>query len=180
MAQTALRLYPRRRAICAALRPTAQSFLSSATSSASQLMGDIYTPTPDCRLVYSRAGEPKAARNAGRATATHSGSLRAQRWSCVKRVRAGASEPPLHRAAQRTNRQQPTSATRSATNGDGEYHVPNSTKLDRSPSGRPDRTASGLPGWQIEAVWQRNPNNGLPLGGIARDVPPLRACPPPG
>ena len=40
LAQTALRLYPRRRAICAALRPAAQSFLSSATSSASQPMGD--------------------------------------------------------------------------------------------------------------------------------------------
>jgi hypothetical protein len=40
LAQTALRLYPRRRAICAALRPAAQSFLSSATSSASQPIGD--------------------------------------------------------------------------------------------------------------------------------------------
>ena len=34
------RIYPRRRAICAALRPAAQSFLSNATSSASQPMGD--------------------------------------------------------------------------------------------------------------------------------------------
>src|SRR5712675_3098061 len=68
LAQTALRLYPRRRAICAALRPTAQSFLSSATSSASQLMGDVYTPIADNRLVDSRAGEPKAPGNAGRTT----------------------------------------------------------------------------------------------------------------
>jgi hypothetical protein len=36
LAQTALRLYPRRRAIFAALRPAAQSPLSSARSSASQ------------------------------------------------------------------------------------------------------------------------------------------------
>jgi hypothetical protein len=50
LAQTALRLYPRRRAICAPLCPTAQSFLSSATSSASQLMGDTYTPTGNYRL----------------------------------------------------------------------------------------------------------------------------------
>ena len=34
------KIYPRRRAICPALRPAAQSFLSSATSSASQPMGD--------------------------------------------------------------------------------------------------------------------------------------------
>src|SRR5712671_3378563 len=38
LAQTALRLNPRRCAICAALCPTAQSFLSSATSFVSQLM----------------------------------------------------------------------------------------------------------------------------------------------
>ena len=42
LAQIALRLYPRRRAICAALCPTDQSFLSSATSSASQLIGALY------------------------------------------------------------------------------------------------------------------------------------------
>src|ERR1700722_6144132 len=41
LAQTALRLQPRRRAICAALSPMAQSFLSSATSSASQLIAHI-------------------------------------------------------------------------------------------------------------------------------------------
>src|SRR5258705_12410508 len=50
LAQTALRLHPRRRAICAALCPTAQSFLSSATSSVSQPMGDAYTPTANYRL----------------------------------------------------------------------------------------------------------------------------------
>lgn len=46
--QTALRLYPRRRAICAALCPAAQSLLSSATSFASQPMGDYSAdwPTP--------------------------------------------------------------------------------------------------------------------------------------
>src|ERR1700692_2816048 len=43
------------------------------------------------------------------------------------------------------------------------------------PSGRPDRAASGLPGWQLKAVWQRNPNNGLRLCRMARDVPlPVR------
>ena|SRR6266567_1938685 len=54
-----------------------------------------------------------------------------------------------------------------------ECHVRIPTNVDtavRSPSGRPDRAASALPGWQIEAVWQRNPNNGLPLCGMARDV----------
>ncbi len=56
LAHTALRLCPRRLAICAALRPTAQSFFSSATSSASQLMGDVYIPTANDRLVDSRAG----------------------------------------------------------------------------------------------------------------------------
>src|SRR5207253_10854660 len=51
LAQTALRLYPRRRAICAALCPTDQSFLSSVTSFVSQLMGDTYTPTANYKLV---------------------------------------------------------------------------------------------------------------------------------
>jgi hypothetical protein len=37
LAQTTLPVYPRRLAICAALRPAAQSFSSSATSSASQV-----------------------------------------------------------------------------------------------------------------------------------------------
>src|ERR1700694_1628398 len=46
LAQTALRLYPRRRANCAALRPAAQSFLSSATSSASQPIGDAIQRLP--------------------------------------------------------------------------------------------------------------------------------------
>jgi DNA-binding transcriptional LysR family regulator len=44
--QTALRLHPRRRAICAALCPTAQGFLRSATSFASQLMGDTIRRLP--------------------------------------------------------------------------------------------------------------------------------------
>ena len=43
------------RAICAALCPRAQSVLSSATSSASQPMGDIYTPIGNQRLVTHRA-----------------------------------------------------------------------------------------------------------------------------
>jgi hypothetical protein len=47
----ALRLWPRRLAICAALRPLAQSFLRSATSSASQLMGYTYMPIANNRLV---------------------------------------------------------------------------------------------------------------------------------
>jgi len=50
-AQTALRLYPRRRAICAALRPAAQSFLSSARSSASQPIEILYN---ECQLQASR------------------------------------------------------------------------------------------------------------------------------
>src|SRR5262249_53539142 len=50
--QTALRLHPRRRAICSALCPRAQSFLSSATSSASQLMADTITQTANCRLEH--------------------------------------------------------------------------------------------------------------------------------
>src|SRR5260370_32116709 len=51
LAQTALRLYPRRCAICAALCPAVQSFFSVARSSASQLMADTYTPLADYRLV---------------------------------------------------------------------------------------------------------------------------------
>jgi hypothetical protein len=43
LAQTALRLWPRRPAICAALCPEAQSSLSSAKSSAAQFMGGTYT-----------------------------------------------------------------------------------------------------------------------------------------
>src|SRR5437868_6345347 len=43
---------PRRHAIRAALCPTAQSFLSSATSSASQLIRDAYTPTYNYRLRF--------------------------------------------------------------------------------------------------------------------------------
>src|SRR5208283_4279494 len=46
LAQTALRLYPRRRAICAALRPAAQSSLSNATSSVSHPMGDTIRRLP--------------------------------------------------------------------------------------------------------------------------------------
>lgn len=61
--QTELRLYPRRRAICAALCPAAHSLLSNATSFASQPMRDYSAdwPTPaslvfirlayDCRFV---------------------------------------------------------------------------------------------------------------------------------
>jgi DNA-binding transcriptional LysR family regulator len=48
--QTALRLHPRRRAIRAALRPTAQGFLRSATSFASQLMEILYA---ECQLQAS-------------------------------------------------------------------------------------------------------------------------------
>jgi hypothetical protein len=51
LAHTALRLWPTRVAIWAALRPLAQSFLSSAMSFVSQLMGDTYTPNADDRLV---------------------------------------------------------------------------------------------------------------------------------
>jgi len=47
LAQTALRLWLRRRAISAALSPVAQSFLSSATSSASQLIADIIRLLPN-------------------------------------------------------------------------------------------------------------------------------------
>src|SRR5262252_1604768 len=54
MPQTALRLHPRRRAICAALCPWTQSFLSSATSFASQLMGDIVRQLPSTFLVFVR------------------------------------------------------------------------------------------------------------------------------
>ena len=51
LAETALRLYPRRCAICAALCPAAQSFFSSAISFTSQLMANTYTPVTDYRLV---------------------------------------------------------------------------------------------------------------------------------
>ena len=51
LAQTALRLWPRRPAICAALCPEVQSFLSSAKSSAAQFMGDAYTLTAAQGLV---------------------------------------------------------------------------------------------------------------------------------
>jgi hypothetical protein len=43
-----------------------------------------------------------------------------------------------------------------------EYHVRIPTNVDtaaRSPSGRPDRAASGLPGWQIEAGTGDQHNN---------------------
>jgi Bacterial regulatory helix-turn-helix protein, lysR family len=46
LAQTALPVYPRRLAICAALRPAAQSLSSSATSSASQPIGDAIRRLP--------------------------------------------------------------------------------------------------------------------------------------
>jgi len=48
----ALPLHPRRHAICAALCPEAQSFLSSATSFASKRMADTITPTANFRPVY--------------------------------------------------------------------------------------------------------------------------------
>ncbi|MDA9527538.1 hypothetical protein ACM42_03625 [Bradyrhizobium sp. CCBAU 25338] len=51
MPQTALRLHPRRRAICAALCPANQSLLRSAMSFASQLMRDIIAPTAGRGLV---------------------------------------------------------------------------------------------------------------------------------
>ena len=52
--QTALRLHPRRRAICAALIPVAQSCSSSATSFVSQPMSDTITSTAKYRLVPFR------------------------------------------------------------------------------------------------------------------------------
>ena len=53
--QTALRLCPRRLAICAALCPEAQSFLSNAKSSAPQFMKDTYTSNAACRLVVQKS-----------------------------------------------------------------------------------------------------------------------------
>src|SRR5258708_20595494 len=54
LAQTALRLHPRRRAICAALCPTAQSFLSSATSFRIPTHGRYYTPPANYGLFAAR------------------------------------------------------------------------------------------------------------------------------
>src|SRR3954463_3954169 len=51
MPQTALRLHPRRPAICAALCPADQSFLRSAMSFASQPMADTIAPTARHGLV---------------------------------------------------------------------------------------------------------------------------------
>ena len=54
LAQTALRLYPRRRAICAALRPAAQNFFEQCYVFRIPTHGRCYTPTANYRLVDTR------------------------------------------------------------------------------------------------------------------------------
>src|ERR1019366_3468743 len=54
LAQTALRLHPRRRAICAALRPAAPEFFEQCYVFRIPTHGRCYTPTANYRLVDTR------------------------------------------------------------------------------------------------------------------------------